>query len=240
ALDLSFNGSIENNKLVSVGPDAPPGFFANYTFIGARHRVGYPLYGGWQKPILGYKDANGDGILSPSEVQVGDTEVYIGPSLPTKQATFTPALSLWKDRVHLSALFDWRGGYMRYDYTRGVGCQLIFNCQEAVDPHAPLAAQAAMVAKYTGAYSTNWGFYSDGAYTRLRELSATVQIPERLVRRTRARGGSFTLAGRNLWLKSAFTGGDPEVNVSTGNDLNYTFPTPPIPRYFIARMNLSY
>src|SRR5581483_11650662 len=65
ALDLSFNGSIENNKLVSVGPDAPPGFFANYTFIGARHRIGYPLYGGWQKPILGYKDTNGDGILSP-------------------------------------------------------------------------------------------------------------------------------------------------------------------------------
>jgi TonB-linked SusC/RagA family outer membrane protein len=240
AFDLAFNGSIQNNKLVSVGPDAPPGFFANYTFIGARHRVGYPLYGGWQKPILGYKDTNGDGVLAPSEVQVGDTEVYIGPSLPTKQATVTPALSLLKDRVHISALFDWRGGYMRYDYTRGVGCQLLFNCPEAVDPKAPLAMQAAMVAKYTGAYSTNWGFYSDGAYTRLRELSVTLQLPDRVLRSTRSRGGTFTVSGRNLWLHSKFTGGDPEVNVSTGGDLNYTFPTPPIPAYYIARFNLQY
>ncbi|MGQ0648526.1 MAG: carboxypeptidase-like regulatory domain-containing protein [Gemmatimonadaceae bacterium] len=239
AFDLTLNGSTNKNKLLTVGPNAPPGFFANFTFHGARHRVGYPLFGNWQRPILSYVDTNNDGLLAPSEVAVGDTDVYIAPGLPEHQMSATGTLSLWRDRVSVTSLFDWRGGYKRYDYTAGVGCTLLFNCFAANDPRASLKEQAAVVAK--SKTNTNIGFYAPGSYTRLRELSVNVRLPRRLYRGAGAQEGSLSLSGRNLWIWSAFTGADPEVNgAGTGGDLVNTFPTPPLARYWIARLNLSY
>ena len=239
AFDLTLNGSSNKNKLVSVGPDAPPGFFANFTFHGARHRVGYPLFGNWQRPILSYEDANGDGLLAPSEVAVGDTDVYIAPGLPEHQASATGTLSLFRNRLSLNALFDWRGGYKRYDYTAGVGCTLVFNCYAANDPRASLKEQAAVVAK--SKTNTNIGFYAPGSYTRLRELALTLKLPQSVFRAARAQEGTLTLSGRNLWIWSEFTGADPEVNgAGTGGDLVNTFPTPPLARYWIARLSFNY
>jgi hypothetical protein len=173
-----------------------------------------------------------------SELVVGDTEVYIGPTSPTKQANITPTLGLWRDLVRVSALFDWRGGYMRNDYTGWVGCALTNDCRASVDATAPFEDQAAIVA-YTKA-NTNVGFWGDGAFTRLRELSVAVRAPSRVLRATRASSGNITFTGRNLKFWTKWPGGDPEVNGATGNDLTYTFPTPPLPRYYVVRLNLSY
>jgi hypothetical protein len=237
--DFTLTGSAYVNKLLSVGPDAPPGFFANFTFQGARHRVGYPLWGNWQRPILSYADDNKDGILAPSEIAVGDTDVYIGPGLPGKQASATGSLGLFRNRLRVTTLLDWRGGYQRYDYTAGVGCTLTFNCFAANDKRATIDEQAKVVAK--SKTSTNIGFYYPGSYTRLRELSATLELPSRVFRAVGASGGALGLTGRNLLIWSAFPGADPEVNgAGTGGDLVNTFPTPPPPRYFIVRLNLSY
>jgi hypothetical protein len=60
------------------------------------------------------------------------------------------------------------------------------------------------------------------------------------LRLLRANSGTFALAGRSLAIWSDWPDGDPEVNVSTGSDLYYTFPTPPLPRVFITRLSLSY
>jgi hypothetical protein len=238
SFDVTLNGSVTNNKLESVGPDAPPGYYYNSGFVGARHKVGYPLFGGWQLPILSVDDKNGDHIIVASEVVVGDTETYIGPTSPTKQATVSGNLGLWRDLVRASVLFDWRGGYMRNDYTSWVGCALSADCRASVDRTAPFSEQAAIIA-YTKA-NTNAGYWADGAFTRLREVSVSVRAPSKFLQASRASAGSLTLSGRNLKLWSKWPGGDPEVNGATGNDLTYTFPTPPMPRYYIVRLNLSY
>jgi TonB-linked SusC/RagA family outer membrane protein len=257
AFDLTFTGSYNRNRLESVGPDAPPGFFANYTFFGARHRVGYPLYGGWQKRILSYS-ANPDGIVTQSLVQVADTEAYIGPTAPTKQVTLSGALSLWRDLVRLSAMVDGRGGFTRLDYVGWVRCALFFNCAGAVDRTASPKEQAAVQAYLKG--NTNVGFWSSGSYTRLREVSASARLPSGILRYSRAKEGTLTFAGRNLWYWSKWTGGDPEVSsivtggrvpsvliglvptssLNTASDLEVTPPTPPSPRLFIARLSLAY
>src|SRR2546422_5165712 len=41
-----------------------------------RHVPGYPLFGYWDRPILGFQDANGNGNIEPSEVQVGRSEEH--------------------------------------------------------------------------------------------------------------------------------------------------------------------
>ncbi len=244
AFDLSVNGSTNTNKLVAVGPNAAPGLLTSAggvginSFSGLRNRLGYPLFGSWQKPIISYTDKNGDGILVPTELVVGDTEVYIGPSQPGKQLAVTPSLSLFRQALRLTALFDMRGGYKRYDYT-GSGCFLFFMCLDAMDKNAPLDHQARHIGFLS--YSTAAGWYSSGAFTRLREVTATLRIPDRLLRSSRASSGELTLAGRNLFVWSDYIGGDPEVNGGVpGTDINYTYPQAPAPRYFIARVSLSY
>lgn len=244
SLDLTFNGSMNVNKLVAIGPNTAPGLLTIVggssinAFSGLRNRVGYPLLGSWQKPILSYKDANGDGILVPSEVVVGDTETYIGTSQPTRQLANSTTLSLWRDALRLGVLFDWRGGYKRYDYT-GSGCFIFFQCLAATDKNSPLSDQARHIAFL--AYSTSAGWFSPGDFTRLREASITAKLPAQALRAARAAEGSLTFAGQNLWVWSKYIGGDPEVNGGVvGTDINYTFPQAPAARYFIVRLNLSY
>jgi hypothetical protein len=168
--------------------------------------------------------------------------VYIAPGLPVHAASATGTLSFWRDRVSVTTLLDWRGGYKRYDYTAGVGCTLTFNCDAANDPNAPLEKQAAVVAK--SKTNSNIGFYAPGSYTRLREVSVNFRLPQRLYSRAGAREGSLSFSGRNLWIWSEFTGADPEVNGQIGgtnnSDLVNSFPTPPLARYWIARINLSF
>jgi TonB-linked SusC/RagA family outer membrane protein len=244
SLDLTFSGSMNVNKLVAIGPNTAPGLLtivggsAINAFSGLRNRVGYPLLGSWQKPIISYKDANGDGILVPTELVVGDTEEYIGPSQPTRQLANSTTLSLWRDALRLSVLFDWRGGYKRYDYT-GSGCFLFFECLAAIDKNSPLSDQARHIAFLS--YSTSAGWFSSGDFTRLREASISAKLPARALRGIGTSEGTVTLAGQNLLVWSHYLGGDPEVNGGVvGTDINYTFPQAPAARYFIVRMNLSY
>ncbi len=245
SLEMTFNGSMNNNKLVSIGPNTAPGLLTIVggstinAFSGLRNRVGYPLLGSWQKPILSYNDKNGDGILVPTEVVVGDTEVYIGPSQPTKQLANNTTLSLFRDALRLSVVFDWRGGYQRYDYT-GSGCFLFFECLAAIDKNrTTLADQARQIAFLS--YSTSAGWFSPGDFTRLREASISANLPARALRSLGAGGGTLTVAGQNLFVWSKYIGGDPEVNGgSVGTDINYTFPQAPAARYLIVRMNLTY
>ncbi|MGQ0646982.1 MAG: TonB-dependent receptor plug domain-containing protein [Gemmatimonadaceae bacterium] len=238
AFDLTLNGSITKNKFVTAGPDVT-GTVTDFSFIAARHKPGYPLFGIWQRPILRYGDANNNSIIEATEVDIGAAEEYLGPSLPQKQLQATNSLSLFRDQVRLTALVDWRGGFKRLAYTGWVGCVLIFNCPAAVDRNAPLKDQAAVQA-YLKGQSTNHGFIFNGAFTRIRELSASLRLPRSALQVLRARAGTLALSARNVAIWSDWPDGDPEVNVSTGGDLYYTFPTPPLPRIFLTRVSLSY
>jgi TonB-linked SusC/RagA family outer membrane protein len=238
-LDLSLNYSTNANKLVSVGPNIQTRFFDNSNaYEDTRHRVGYPLFGLWSRRILSYTDVNGDHIIAGSEVAVADTESYYGPSSPTKNVTLTTGLSLWRDLVRVTTNLDWRGGYQRLQYASWVACTLIVNCASSNDPNSPLVDQAAAQAYL--AHASNGGYIYDGTFTRLREVSVVVRVPSQLLQRVGARTGSFSLAGRNLFLWTNWPGPDPEVNSRSGDDATVAFPTAPIPKYFIARLSLAF
>jgi TonB-linked SusC/RagA family outer membrane protein len=239
SLDLTLNGSVNSNELLKVNPNAPPGFFVTTGFQATRHRIGYPLYGLWQKPILSYGDVNGDGIVVPAEIVVGDTEVYMGPAAPTRNLSTTAALGLWKDALRLSAELDHHTGFVRLNGVGFQACALSAVCgATAQRGEETLELQAATQA-YAKA-STDYGFINDGTFTRLREVSATIRIPDRFLAALRSRGGSLSLSGRNLKLWSKWQGTDPETSQTTGLDQPYASTVPPPTRYFIARVNLSY
>lgn len=64
----------------------------------------------------------------------------------------------------------------------------------------------------------------DASWVRLRELAISYNLPDQLLSKIGVRSSSVTLTGRNLWLKTKYSGIDPETNLtgtSNGFGLDY-------------------
>lgn len=234
--DFTITGSTNDNKLLTLGflptGDPVPPIVVNTQ---QQHRVGVPLGSYFQRSYT-FNDANGDGIIARSEITLSDTAVYLGNPLPTHQFGFTPTLTLNKIFT-ISAFFDHKGGYKLFNLTRRFRCTF-FNCPEAYDPSTPLADQAAAIA--ASALGTDAGYIEDATFTKLRELTFTVQSPEAM---TRALGHavSFSLTGRNLKTWTNYTGFDPEINSTPGANFSTSdFLTLPPTRNWTARVTVNF
>lgn len=229
---VSLNGALNNNKLLSLGAGIPP-----IVFAAQRHVVGYPLGGYWQRPILSYADANNDGIIAQSEVTVGTTPVYLGSPFPKRQLSFNNDVTLFS-LVRLGALLDYRGGVKLYNST--ASWRDLQNITFAMNsPNASLADQARAVAATR--LGTDAGYIEKADFVKLRELSISFLVPTRYTDRLRLGKSSLMLAGRNLATWSDYSGLDPEV--SQQGQTNFStrdFMSQPPARYYTARINLSY
>jgi TonB-linked SusC/RagA family outer membrane protein len=235
-LDVSLNGSINHNRLEDFSEAV-----SNISFGACcNNRDGYPIWSRWARPILDYGDANGNGIIEPDEVQVGDTAVYIGPASPPRQLAASTMLGLFNGRVLISSMVEYRGGHIGVNTTALNACGFFRNCAAVNDPSAPLREQARSVA-YDVA-RTSAGYMEDASFIRWRELAITYRIPDAFAAPIGASTMSITLAGRNLHLWTDYSGVDPEVNALPGLLLiegNNDNPTAPQTRQWSLRVNVG-
>jgi TonB-linked SusC/RagA family outer membrane protein len=247
---VGVNASYNHNTLLSLAP----GVVAQ-TVVGTdatyRQAPGYPLYGLWSYPIS-YRDANRDGILESGEVTVGDSLEYVGPSLPTREASVTTRVGLWRGAVSLGGLVDYRGGY-RIANGASVDEGAIGSARGTNDPTAPLWLQARAIPNES--FTATDLNDEDGSYVRFRELSVTYAVPRSVLRVLRVQSVSVTGAVRNLAVWTRYTGPDPEVSSTAGHDLQYQptangyqvnndvredFGAVPLARYWVVRLNLGF
>lgn len=236
--EVSFNGSVNRNRLEEIGPGIA--FIGGDTFL--RSMQGYPLFSRFARPILGFADANHNGIVEASEMQVGDTLVYVGESSPPRQFTASSSLTLFDGSIRIATQFDYRGGNRMSNFTELNRCASVFSsCRADNDPSAPLADQASAMGYNTPAFGrTFYGFFPDGSFTRWRELSLSYALPTTAASWLRAQTARVTITGRNLRLFTAYPGVDPEVNAGIGFNEGYLDnPTPPPARYLLLRVNLG-
>jgi hypothetical protein len=163
---------------------------------------GFPLGARFQAPFLGYEDANGNGIIEFSEVQQGDTAVYVGVSAAPRTQTLGTVFGLFDGRLRISATFHRDAGAL---VSPPNPCNFGY-CLALLDPSTPLEDQA-------------YAMYSDGTQTppvvrgdatRFSELSATVGLPSSVLQPVGLRSGTLSVSARNLALWTAFSGGDPQ------------------------------
>jgi len=231
--DVTLNGSTNRNELVDLG-DVPP-------IIGTtiRQIEGYPLNGYWQRPILGYGDADGNGIITASEVVVGDTAAFLGYSVPRYEVALTNGFDLFDGRFRLTALVDYKGGHKLSNGTERIRCQNRNNCRGLHDPSASLFEQARVVAMREDPSRTQAGFIEDASFIRFRELALTLNAPDNWAARVGGRRLSATFSARNLGTITDYTGIDPESNYGQ-NDVPSDFQTAPPPSYFTFRLNVGF
>ena len=234
AWDVGVNAGYNTNFIADMG-GVPP-------IVGTttRQAQGTPINAWFQRPYT-FRDVNGDGIIEASEITVADSAVFVGYPNPRWELQYTSGFDLFKRRLRLFFLFDHKSGYYQLNGTERIRCESRLNCRGLVDPTAPLWEQARVVALRETASRTQWGFIEKASYIRLREASATYELPERWARSFRATRASITVAGRNLWKATGWSGMDPEANYFEGaTGVVSNFQTAPPPTYWTFRLNVGF
>ncbi len=229
--DLGVEASWNKNRLEELAPGIPP-----LTGFGFQNRPGYPLFGLWWPKLTGFNDANNNGTIEPNEITVTDTAVFNGSTVPTRTFTASSTVGLFKDRVRLSALVDYRGGFVSHNVNNLFQCAFVQNCAALHVKGFDLEEQAKAVAgpRAFAAYAEKADF------VKLREVSATYAIPPEWLSRVRASQASIVLTARNVATWTDFNSWDPE-NVTSGTDgPNYNFVQLAQPRLYLVRLNLAF
>jgi TonB-linked SusC/RagA family outer membrane protein len=259
--DVTVSASHNNNKWLDLGKDpstcqlGSDGTIDQATckdrVIGAggvtQQRKGDPLFMQWYRNYK-FDDANGDGIIQASEVQVEDTLSRQGVGFAKDLISIANGFELFSRKLRIAALFDYKSGSKTLEGNYFQCSSTPRACRETQDPTAPLWMQARAVALASGTriggttYTTRLGYFVSNQFWKFREMSATLQIPQVVNRKLRSQNGStFVFAARNLKTWSSFTGVDPEQNYGvTGSEINNDFNTSPPPTYFTFRLNLKY
>jgi len=250
--DLTIGGAHNVNKLVKLGKD-DAGKDLPRLGTTTRTQPGYPLNAFFAVPYT-WSDANNDGLIGVNEVIVSNTDTtFMGPSLPADQLTIQSGFDLLKRKLRINILLDNKGGGVIFNQFNFL-CTQTVTCLAKSNPNAPLWDQARSVAANNGTvynaqgqiaatgtkYATNFGYYENGQFWRLREVSATINFPDQIAQKlARAQSASITLGGRNLHVWTKYTGEDPESNFNQ-TDVQSTLLTTAPRRYFTARLNLHY
>jgi TonB-linked SusC/RagA family outer membrane protein len=245
-LDFQISSSLQTNKVASLG--------GTQRQVGTTNWVaeGYPIRGLFARPILWYKDRNGDGIItynadsSKTEVYVGNDTIFRGYAEPRYLTSLTSGIDLFNRKLRIQNLFDWRSGNLWYNNTERIRCVSRQNCNGLNNPNASLQEQAMVVATLNDPSHTLDGFLQPGAFVKWRELSATLQLPEVFATKLRARNANLVFSARNLKKWTKYRGTDPESDFAVGegiggaSDSPSEFQTFAQPTYFVFRLNFGF
>lgn len=231
--DLAISGSYNSNTLASLG-GVPP-------IIGTtiHQREGYPLNSYWLQPYT-FADADGNGIITASEITVQDSAAFIGPNPPPRELSLTTGLELFGRKLRINAMLDHKQ-WWQLNGTERIRCESRLNCEGLVDPNAPLWMQARVVALRETPSRTQWGFVEDAGYIRFRELSVSYELPASFANALRMQRITITAAGRNLVRWTDYSGIDPESAYFSGAlGTQSDFQTAAPPSYFTFRLNVNW
>ena len=204
--DVTLTGSHNTATIVDLGIDPSTG---KERVIGAggltEQRQGGPIDDQWYHPYT-YHDDNGDGVLQVNEVHVDSSFKSYGNGIPKDLFSVNTGFDLFNRKLRITSLFDYKGGYNTQDGADNFQCNSTpLSCQSTQDPHARLDQQAAAIAKTYGttiggtSFKSGAGYFMNGQFWKWRELSAILQLPDRVDRLLRAQNGSNIVFGaRNL------------------------------------------
>jgi TonB-linked SusC/RagA family outer membrane protein len=245
--DVSLGGSHNSNKILALGNDASGKALPTIGTGGTRDSSGLPVNGTFERPFT-YADLNGDGIITPNEVTVDSNTtpgtvngfVYTGYSLPRDVFSITNGIDLFSRKLRLTILTDYKGGFVLFNSTGQFYASNFPTWYSENLKSTSLADQARTVANSSAKNpNTSAGYYENGAFWKLREVSAALTMPNAVASKLRARDAQLVFSARNLHTWTKYTGIDPESNYSTG-DVQTDFSTTAPRTYFLVRANLHY
>ena len=235
-------GNIGTNGDVVKDLGGVPSIITTY---GPANVVGYPVSGLWSRVVVAADRDATTGLATAASIKCDDGSGagvacasapfrYIGTQTPKVTGAIGNTFNVGK-RLRFFALTDFKTGHkgissvelIRCSGAAGAGlCRANYYPNEYDIKYMAEATTAALSAGYLDQYFQSLSFF------KLRELSATYNIPERWTRGTTA---SFTLAARELGTWTDFRGIDPEAFIGTSDQAV----TPPLNR-ILATFNIKW
>jgi TonB-linked SusC/RagA family outer membrane protein len=216
--DISANFATAQNKIVSLG-----GLPSLVTTTGQFNVVGNPILSYFSKRVISAtQDATTGAVTNvlcdggpgkPGIACASAPFVFIGTPTPTRIGSIANTVTVF-GRLRLYALVDWRGGNKLRNANELLRCAGALGaalCDVNFNPKkysAAYVAESNLVNAFV--FNAQDQFIQDASFVKLREVSATYILPERLlpgIRRT-----SITLSARELGLWTNYGGPDPEVS----------------------------
>ncbi|HEY9225383.1 MAG TPA: TonB-dependent receptor, partial [Gemmatimonadaceae bacterium] len=234
-----ITGNVGTNKDVVDTLGGVPSLITTY---GPANVEGYPVQGLWSRRVLSADRDPATGLalnircdsLGKPAVCANAPFMFMGTQTPKMTGAIANTISFGK-RLRFYALTDFKRGHTGYSSVEIIRCAGLAGrplCRANYFPkeydikYMAEATQAAVAGAYLDQY------FQDLSFFKLRELSATYNIPERWVRGTQT---SFTLAARELHTWTDYRGADPEAFVGTSDQAI----TPPLNR-IIATFNVKW
>ena len=193
--------------------------------------------------------------VATSKVIVSDTLVPVGNFLPTFEWNLSNTFTVHKS-LRLTALLDAKRNFSVFNNTEFFRETQLVRSNSRLDPSVlsryeflrrygnDTPGQPAFVT-VSGAPATvndvQEAFIQPGDFVRLREVSATLDIPKELLGQQLA-GSTITFAIQNVKLWTKYEGADPEVisNQASSQFSRDDFLTLPNPRKMLLRLNLTF
>jgi hypothetical protein len=168
--------------------------------------------------------------------------VYLGRPTPKTEGAFTSTLTLWRN-LRLGGMIDFKTGYSKLNGNDRVRCVLFRRCRENFFPAEYVDDPAWLAMTQRGGAFVN-GLIQDAGFAKLRELSATYTVPTRWASRLGATRATITVAGRNLYTWTDYTGLEPKASFlggtrGTGSAQWEQNVTPQL-QQFVTTINLSF
>jgi hypothetical protein len=236
--DVRFQLSHNTNKLLSLNSTSLSGSPGDQN---ARLVVGYPIDGIWVRPLSGYADANGNGVIDVGELVFVDSASYLGTQSAPTTTSFGTRLGLLGGRLSFNAQFNLQSGGTQYNDLGLIALRSAANA-----PDATLEQQAIYLAEM---YASRFGLSSDVSETpylyqtvnvfRWQSASVSYMLPPSIAHLLRGQALTLALQGSNLWLHTNYRGKDPSVNGLLRGEGIADFGQVPTPRTWTLRFTLT-
>jgi TonB-linked SusC/RagA family outer membrane protein len=223
--DIGASVASNHDRIADMG-GLPPIVFNGLPF--QHQEQGFPISGYFSKRVLSatYDPTTKKAINAMCDGGIGDApggapvpcatapQVFIGTSTPKTTGAVNTTFTLWR-WLKLYAMADFRKGNKLLNATDLIRCTIFLVCDVNVNPQNYDPRYLVTVQNGSGLIY-NDDFAQNASFWRLRELSATVTVPERYAQRLNASAASITIAGRNLHTWTRYTGLDPEARSQLG------------------------
>ena len=220
---------------------------------------GKPLYSMWVYEDLGvdpqtgdaiYRDVTGDGLIT------ADDKLVVGDAWPDFDGSWRNVITY--KRFTLDFNFYFKSGNKIFNYTRSfletggkngvkraMQASSLNYWKKAGDTNVlPRPKSTPNADGSTNYEQQNSRFVEDGSFIRLRSVTLGYNLPPSVAKAVGITSANMYITGNNLWLKTKYTGPDPEVtlNGESPNGLvqGLDFCTIPQPRSLIMGLNVTF
>ncbi|HEU4643681.1 MAG TPA: TonB-dependent receptor plug domain-containing protein [Gemmatimonadaceae bacterium] len=214
---ITGNVTSRSNKLQKIAPGMVTFLSLSasgdlYTGNDSRIVEGYPLFGRWARPILGWNDDDHNGIISPNEVRVGDSLTYVGPTEPKYTAYMSHHLGFLRNRLTVDANFAYSNGMTQFNQLR----KSMLSSLAIGQGFGSLKDQACIAAAQQSwpHPSTDWCFMETVKVLRFQDLSVGYMLPQRIAASVGAKSATVRFTASNLTHWSNYHGMDPGINTT--------------------------